>query len=244
MQPNQLWLVGALTGGGKTSIGLDSALAAARQGVTALYYSIEMSAESLTYRLLARMTGIDDGRIMRGKINKTELRKVQDAVEEMGDIPLTLFDSSLTSLGVSESALAFAEREPVGFIVVDYAQLLKDPVQTSDAERVGRISGNIRTLAMPDQLNIPIMLLSQFNRSSQSDGRIPRLHDFKGASDLEQDADIALILHRPYQQLMAEGAPPVDVETDAKIIIAKNRFGMTPATPAEFHTRTTTWKQF
>jgi len=244
MQPDQMWLVGAVTSGGKSAFGLDVTLAAARQGDTAVYFSLEMSAESLTNRLISRVTKLDGQRILRGKINKTELGRVKDAVDELAELPLVVFDSSVSSDQIQTKTLELAEKTDIGFVCVDYAQMLRDPNVHGETDRVGNISGAIRTLARPDYLNVPVMLLSQLNRQSQTrENRIPQLHDFKGASDLEQDAEVALLLDRPYKRLMEEGAPPKDIEDDAKIIIAKNRNGMTLATPAEFHASTTTWIQ-
>lgn len=246
MQPDQMWIVAARTGGGKTSWALDCALSALRHDPSrsVLFYSLEMSALSLVNRLFARMTGIASGRIIRGKVDEDELEQVRLAAEELADLKLHLVDSTATSEDITTHALGIAEQEDVSLVVVDYLQLLTDRIGSSETERVGEISRRVRALARPDYLNAPVLALSQLNRASQtSEDKVPHLHHLKNSSNLEQDANVVLLLHRPAIENQTKGAKQQEVETDAQIIIAKNRDGMMGATEAQFIPRLTAWRQ-
>jgi replicative DNA helicase len=245
MGADEMWIIGAGTGVGKSSLAMSMSLEVARANKGVIYYSLEMSAESLVNRLISTATGIDAGRIIRGKISQPELKQIHYAAEEIQDLSLFIVDSSMTSEDVVEHTQIVADSHgDIGLVTVDYAQLMSDPNTFGETERVGRISGNLRSIARPDMLNIPILVLSQLNRASQSrEDRTPQLHDLKSASDLEQDAHVVLLLHRPYKDAMEHGAEPKDIETDAKIIVAKSRNGPTGSTRSNFHTRTMTWSQ-
>lgn len=245
LQTDQMWIVAGSTSVGKSSIALNMALNACKRGENVLFYSLEMSSESLVNRMLSTMTGVDAGRIERGKFNATEKKSIQNASEEVRDLGLHIVDASCTSQDVREHSFRLGDKlGGVGLVVVDYAQLLGDDPSLGDVERLTRISNNIRNLARPDQMNAPVLLLSQLNRASQSrEDKTPQLHDLKGASQFEQDAHVVLLLHRPHREAMMKGAESKDIEDDAKIIIAKNRSGPSGATTAKFHARTTTWSQ-
>lgn len=245
MGPDEMWIIAGQTGGGKSALALNMALNTCRSGKDVLFYSLEMGAESLVNRLLSTMTGVDSGRIIRGKFSASEKRAIDNAVNDIEDLGLYIIDSSCTSQQVREHSFRIGEKlGGVGLIVVDYAQLLGDDSSLGDVERLTKISNNIRNLARPDQMDAPVLLLSQLNRASQSrEDKTPQLHDLKGASQFEQDAHVVLLLHRPHREAILRGADPKDIETDAKIIIAKNRSGPAGSTTASFNTKTTTWSQ-
>lgn len=244
LQPDQLWIIGARTAVGKTALALDIALSVARQQRGVLFYSLEMSAELLVNRLIARMTGIAAGRIYRGKLTQEELARVTVAAETLGDTRLAVIDKTLTSDQLSEHAKRIADVSDVGLIVVDYAGILRDDGTFGETERMGRISNNIRALARPDQLNCAILLLAQLNRMSEHrEDHTPQLSDLKSSGSLEQDAHVVLLPFRPYLYELMHGAEPKDVEDDAMIIVAKNREGITGATKAHFYPRLMEWRQ-
>lgn len=244
LQPDQMWIVGARTAVGKTSIALDMALSVARQQRGVLFYSLEMSAELLVNRLIARMTDIAAGRIYRGKLTREELAKVKVATEELADFKLAVIDQTLTSDDLGEHAKRIADQSDVGLVVIDYAGILRDDSTFGETERMGRISNNIRALARPDQLNCAVLLLAQLNRASEHrEDHTPQLSDLKSSGSLEQDAHVVLLPYRPYLYELMHGAEPKDCEDDAMIIIAKNREGITGATKALFYPRIMEWRQ-
>lgn len=244
LQPDQLWIVGARTAVGKTAFALSMALNVAKQNRGVLVYSLEMSGELLTNRLLARMTDIPAGRIYRGKLTVEELARVRVAAEELSDMRLAVIDSSLTSDELREHALKVADKSDIGLAVIDYAGILRDEGRFGETERIGRISNNVRALARPDNLDCPVILLAQLNRASeQREDHTPQLSDLKSSGSLEQDAHVVILPYRPYLYELMHGAEPLAVEDDAMLIIAKNREGVTGATRAEFVPRLMEWRQ-
>lgn len=244
LQPDQLWVVGARSGVGKTALALDVALNVARQGVGTLFYSLEMSGESLVKRLLARMTDIAGGRIERGKLTDDEYRRLRVASEELDDLRLAVVDVTLSSEQLVEHALRTSDRSPVGFVVIDYVSLLRDGNKFGETQRIGGISQTVRALARPDHLDAPVMLLAQLNRLSEHrEDHTPHLSDLKDSGQLEQDASVVLMPYRPYVYERMKGAPPLDEEADAMVIVAKNREGPTGGTRATFYPRHTRWSQ-
>ena len=250
LQPDALYLVGGRPGMGKTALGLDIALNVAMQNKRVLVYSLEMTADRLTNRLLSRMTNIPSGRIVRGKLNNDELQQVKKASEELRDIPLAITDETFDSERLVEHATNLAERAAkgggpdVGLLVIDYVSLLRDAQKFGENERVGRISNNLRALARPDNLNIPIVALVQLNREvDKRESHIPTLSDIRDSGSLEQDAHAVIFCYRPaYYDQMAGGESQAE-ERDAALIIAKNREGPQGKTKAIFRPTRTQWLQ-
>lgn len=244
LQPDQLWIVGARTAVGKTSLALSMGLAVARQDRGVIFYSLEMSAELLVNRLLSRMTDIPAGRIYRGKISAQELSRVKAAASELSGLKLAVVDITMSSQELSEHAKRVADQSDVGLVVVDYAGILRDDSGFGETERMSRISNNIRALARPDQLNCAVILLAQLNRASEHrEDHTPQLSDLKSSGSLEQDAHVVLLPYRPYLYELMHGAEPKEIEDDAMIIVAKNREGITGATRAQFYPRLMEWRQ-
>jgi replicative DNA helicase len=244
LQPDQLWIVGARTAVGKTALALSIGLTVARQDRGVIVYSLEMSAELLVNRLLARMTDIPAGRIYRGKISAQELSRVKVAASELAELKLAIVDTTMTSDDLSEHAKRVADQSDVGLVIVDYAGILRDDSGFGETERMSRISNNIRAMARPDQLNCAVILLAQLNRASEHrEDHTPQLSDLKSSGSLEQDAHVVLLPYRPYLYELMHGAEPKEVEDDAMIVVAKNREGITGATRAEFYPRLMEWRQ-
>lgn len=250
LQPDAMYVIGARTGLGKTSLALDIALNVARQDKGVLFFSLEMTAERLTNRLLSRMTDIPGGRIVRGKVDGDELRALKLAAEELSDIPLAIDDTTYDSERLISYATNVAEdaakrgRSEIGLVVVDYISLLRDQQKVNENERLTRISNNLRSLARPDQLNTPILVLAQLNREvDKREGNIPTLSDLRDSGAIEQDAHAVIFCYRPYYYELLKGAEPMPQENDAALIVAKNREGPQGKTRATFYPSRTAWEQ-
>lgn len=248
LQPDTVGIVAARASLGKSAWGLDVALNVARQNKRVILYSLEMAADRLTNRLLSRMTHVPGGRILRGQLSDDEMRKVRRASEEFRESPLMISDSTHSSGSLTEHVYKLAERATqvgpeLGLVVVDYVALLRDE-GINENERLGQISSNLRALARPDQLNVPIVVLAQLNREVEKrENHIPILSDLRSSGNLEQDAEWVILLHRPHYYEMQTGAAPLIREDNAKMIIAKNRDGMTGMTSAVFYPQETRWEQ-
>lgn len=241
MQSDELWIVGARSGVGKSAWMLDLALNAAREGERVILYSMEMRAEALAKRMLSRLTGISAMNIERGRVSSTQLAAIQQATEDMQSLPIGIVDRTLTSEQLTDHALQFSGK--VGVVIVDYVQALVDRNDKGETERVQRISNNLRALARPDMMDAPVVALAQLNRESEKrEDHTPLISDLKSSGSLEQDAEVVILLHRPYHYERMKGAPPVEKE-DAFIIVAKNRDGVSGKTSARFYPKETRWEQ-
>jgi replicative DNA helicase len=250
LQPDTLTIVGGRPGMGKTAFAIQIALNVSRGDKRVIFYSLEMTAERIVNRLLASMTGIPGGRIVRGKLSGDELKKVKRAAEELREFKMAISDRSMTSDDITADVTELAERAEasggpsLGLAIIDYVSLLRDPQRVNENERVGRISSNLRTLARPDQLNIPVVALVQLNRQADArENHVPSLSDIRDSGSIEQDAETVIFPFRPYYYALMEGSERLEEERDAKIVIAKNREGPSGATPAIFYPAQTTWRQ-
>jgi replicative DNA helicase len=250
LQPDTLTIIGARPGVGKTSLALNIAQNVAKANNRVLFYSLEMTAERMVNRMLSSMTMIPGGKIVRGMLSPEEFRRVKQAAEELRQYPIAMADTTFTSEGLADDAEKWAERAaaapgpPLGLVVVDYLSLLRDAAKVNENERVARISSNLRALARPDYLNIPIIALVQLNRSVEGrENKIPNMSDIRDSGAVEQDAENVWFPFRPYYYEQMNGSPPLEEERDARIIIAKNREGPTGSTPVTFYPAKTTWSQ-
>lgn len=245
IQPDQAWIIAGSTSTGKTAMSLDMALSAARSGSRVLFYALEMSAPVLVNRLLSTWTEIPAGRIVRGKVTDDEYARLCEVGGRLKGLDFAIIDQSMTSAELMEHAQRLGDERPVDLVFVDYANLLRDPNVHGEAERAAQISLNLRALARPDYLDCGVVTLAQLNRASQArEDRRPKLHDLKGTSNFEQDAHVVLLLYRPSIERREQGAAPQQIETDAEIIIAKNREGLSGiSTPATFTPSTMKWSQ-
>jgi len=242
LQPDAMYVVGGRPGSGKTSFALDLSLHVASQGKRVLFYSLEMSAKRLVCRLLSRMTGVPGIRIMQGRLSKSEFEAVEQASCSLSAYQVAIVDDTLDSDGLSRHAKRIAEKTTVDLLVVDYLSLLRDQQRFGEYERVTRISNTLRSLARPDQLNVPILALVQLNRESDKrEDHMPTLADIRDSGAIEQDAHAVIFCYRPYYYKLLRGEPPLEEEKDAALIVAKNRDGPQGKVKAIFYPSRTQW---
>lgn len=198
LHPGNLVLIAARPSVGKTAMGLQVARHVAGRGEPVLFWSLEMSADELTIRLLAAEARVNLKRLVRGALDPGEWRRVSDATEPIHGLPMTLLDrSEATPLDVR----SWARKSKPALIVVDYVQLMHLPGRHERREsEIAAISRSLKHLAM--ELRIPILALAQLNRESERANRAPALSDLRDSGSLEQDSDAVVLLHRD----MAKGA--------------------------------------
>ena len=212
---------------GKTSLALNMAETASMpkrgEGVTTLFFSLEMSASQLALRMLCSRSRVNmkllrDGLLSR---NGDEQSRLLEAADEFTKSKIFIDDSShLTIMELRAKARRLAARHGLGFIVVDYLQLLSptDP-KTPREQQVAEISRGLKALAK--ELEVPVMVLSQLNRAAEKENRSPKLSDLRESGSIEQDADVVLMLARP-----RDADEKFQVAADsAELIVAKQRNG-------------------
>lgn len=230
LKKSDLIILAARPAMGKTALALNIALAAARD-IPVLIFSLEMSREQLSDRLLSTVSGVNLARIIDGHLSKVELESIQDALPIIGDRNWSIDDTG--GLNISElkmRARQFKHENGLGLIVVDYLQL----IQSSKAyagnrvNEVSEVSRALKTLAK--ELDVPVLALSQLSRNLEMRAdRRPQLSDLRESGSIEQDADIVMFLYRDeYYNRDSEE------KNIAEIMIAKNRNGATGARKFRF----------
>jgi replicative DNA helicase len=201
MRAGRLVVFASRPGIGKTALAESVSDNAARFGPV-LFVSLEMTAEELTDRAMARMSGLSAADIMRGKV---EVEKLDDHLKARADAPIVYVDEGGTTTADIDSAVQkvkLTHDGKISLVIVDYLQLVADKGE-NEVYRVGGISHALKRLAMKHR--VPVLALAQLNRNIESEGRKPRLSDLRDSGAIEQDADVVMIMqgmpYRPERQL-------------------------------------------
>lgn len=226
-QRQEMIILAARPSMGKTSLALNFAEAAAMprhgEGCTTLVFSLEMSAAQLALRMLCSRARVNMKLLRDGLLSKNgaEQQRLLEAADEFAKSKLFIDDSSfLTIMELRAKARRLQARHKLGFIIVDYLQLLAptDP-KTPREQQVAEISRGLKALAK--ELDVPVLVLSQLNRSAEKENRTPKLSDLRESGSIEQDADVVLMLARP-----KDADEKFQVAADsAELIVAKQRNG-------------------
>src|SRR3954464_10055881 len=226
LQRENLIIVAARPGGGKTSWAVNVAMHAALQHkIPVLIFSLEMSKYELMERMLAGEARIDSSKIKRGFLEYADWKnKIHPASGRLAAAPILIDDSSAISImEIRAKARRFRAdpryfpppetvegrpppAPPLGLIVVDYLQLARGGVSRRDDNRQQEIADISRGLkALAKDLKVPIIAISQLNREVEKREGKPRLSDLRESGSIEQDADMVLFIHR---EDMAAGDTP------------------------------------
>jgi replicative DNA helicase len=222
-KPGQLIVLAARPGGGKTSMGLGMAIAAASANVPTLIFSLEMSGEELADRVLTWGSGVPMKKIQRPQgMSQDEFQAVMGVgnPDRLGGSPLYVEDTSvITAPQIAAIARREIRRRKIGLIIVDYLSLIR-PENAKDQRyiQVGLIALRMKQLAR--QCKVPVVLLAQLGRGVENRGKgdRPKLSDLRESGDIECHADLVLFLHPQ----MDEPTGPI-LPTD--LILAKQRNG-------------------
>lgn len=189
MGRGDLVLIAARPSVGKTALGLQLALRAARDGRRVGFMSLEMGHFPIVCRLLAQVAPrLSVYRILHGRIASAEVERIQAAGAEIGGLPLFVMDASVASVADIRAEVV---RSRPDLLVIDYLQLIAPEEADSRNEEVSKISRGLKRIAL--EFSIPVVALSQLKRPDTP--RQPRLTDLRDSGSLEQDADIVVMLH-------------------------------------------------
>jgi replicative DNA helicase len=203
-QRQEMIVIAARPSMGKTSFALNIAEAAAlpkagKDPVPTLIFSLEMSSSQLALRMLCSRSRVNMKLLRDGLVGRDgrEINALGQAAEEFKKTPILIDDSSaLTIMEMRAKARRIYARKKLGLIIVDYLQLLNGTDSRAPREQqVAEVSRGLK--AMAKELDLPVIVLSQLNRSSEKENRTPRLSDLRESGSIEQDADVVLMLSRP-----------------------------------------------
>lgn len=227
LQRSDLDIIAARPSMGKTALMLNIALDVAikaKQGAV-LIFSLETSKEQLVDRLLAAEASVDAWSLRTGEgLTDEDFERISAAMGELAEAPIFIDDTSgITVSDLRTKARRLHHLHPLAAIMVDYLQLMSGGSRFATiANRVQEISEISRSLKiLARELNVPVVALSQLNRSVESrNPQIPQLADLRESGSIEQDADVVLFLYREdYYN------PETDRQNITDVFIKKHRNG-------------------
>ena len=192
------------------------------------FFSLEMSAEQLMMRLIVGESGLDSRDVRNGQLTPEQWKHLEASIKPLAGAPLFIDDTPALSIYEFRSkARRLKTQYDIQLIIIDYLQLMTASVDTrgNREQEVAMISRSLKAIAK--ELNIPIIALSQLNRSVESRGgdKRPQLSDLRESGAIEQDADLVAFIHRPeYYGLNVDEAGN-STQGMAEIIVAKHRNG-------------------
>ncbi len=221
LHPSELIILAARPAMGKTSFALNIAKNAAVKGKkNVAIFSLEMPGIQLASRLLSTEAKISGERLKKGDIKDEEWGKIGNAVSVLGQAGIYVDDtSSITVAEIGARCRKLMLDKGLDLVVIDYLQLITGNGRGGNRQQeISEISRTLKILA--NDLNIPIIALSQLSRASDKEKREPLLSDLRDSGAIEQDADMVMFLHR-------EGYYHEDAEepNKAKCNFAKHRNG-------------------
>jgi len=240
LQKSDLILVAARPSVGKTSFALNIAEhAAVREKKNVGIFSLEMSKDQLVLRLLSSVANIDSQRLRTGFLEELDFARIAPAMNALSEASIYIDDTaSISTMELRTKARRLQAEAGLDLVIVDYLQLMQSSIQSRDANRVQEVSEISRGLkALAKELSVPVVALSQLSRQPEMrESKEPRLSDLRESGELEQSADLVLMLWREKER----GAD--DQETDGEVInlkLAKHRNGPTGEIQLYFKKRQT-----
>ena len=219
LHEQELTLLGARPGVGKTAFSLQMAEHIAKKGVYVYFVSLEMSRKQLGNRIIAREAEIDSHVLRMGWLTEENFAKINEVAGNVADIKMCIDSESTTIQDIEDKANELKQEKNLGLMVIDYLQLLKSRNKFTNREQeVADISRRLKLLSK--ELDIPVVALCQLNRETEKRRR-PLLADLRESGSLEQDADNVIFLYVDDEEKVKNRV--IDVE----VIVAKQRNGPT-----------------
>jgi len=224
LQPSDMVVIAARPSMGKTAFAMNIAEnVALKNKAPVLVFSMEMPGEAIVMRLLSSLCRIDQLRIRTGKLEDDDWPRISSTVSMLSEAPLFIDDTPALSPAEMRARARRLTKEhgKLGLIVVDYLQLMQVPgFNENRTAEISTISRSLKALAK--ELTVPIIALSQLNRSlEQRVDKRPQMSDLRESGAIEQDADLIMFIYRDEVYNKADDAE----KGTADIIIAKQRNG-------------------
>ena len=221
LRPANLVVIAARPGMGKSSLAMGVAMNVAKTGDPVAIFSLEMSKEELTHRMLSMEARVDSRKLQTGQLGDLWPR-VTTAAGKMYQRPIYIDDSPVVSVTDIRAKCRRLKRKrgALGLVVVDYLQLMQATKAENRVQEISEITRNLKNLAR--ELEVPIIACSQLNRAvEQREDKRPRLSDLRESGSIEQDADIVMFIYR-HEKYHPEDTDKMGV---AEINVEKHRAG-------------------
>ncbi len=234
----QLIILAARPAMGKTAFVLNVANHIAGNGLTAVLFSLEMSATDLAERLIAIRGRIDYSKLRNGQLEEYEYQAVKTEIDGMQSSAMVVNeDASIRVSDIAAVCRRVQRRNPIGVVIVDYLQLITpEDRRVPREQQIAAITRRLKALAK--DLQVPVVALAQLNRAVETrEDKRPKLSDLRESGAIEQDADVVLFLHRP------DVYDPEDSPGVAEVIVSKHRSGPTGTVKLEFQKSLMTFRE-
>ena len=263
MHKGDLVIIAGRPSMGKTALATNIAFHAAKNIMekklgksSVAFFSLEMSSEQLSTRILAEQSRIRSNDIRRGKITQEDLEKFIEASKNINDLPLYIDETPAIKIStLANRARRIKRLHGLDLIVVDYIQLMTTGnfKYEGRVQEIGEITQGLKALAK--ELSVPVLALSQLSRAvEQRDDKRPQLSDLRESGSIEQDADVVMFVYRP-EYYLEKSEPQAgtaehitwqekmsQVHNQALVIIGKQRHGPTGIINLEFESAYTKFK--
>lgn len=224
LHKQELTIIGARPGVGKTTLALQIAEHIAERGTETAIISLEMSDTQVIQKLISRRARINSYKMRMGTLETKELEQVGIVSAEIAELPIHLITKARTIQHIENIARKLKNKNNLGLMVIDYIQLIKNKGKFNSREQeVADITRTLKLLSL--ELNIPIIGLCQLNRNAAR--QEPTLADLRESGAIEQDADNILFL---YQE-----AESTETVVDITLKLAKQRAGETGKISLKFN---------
>ncbi|RJL32269.1 replicative DNA helicase [Bailinhaonella thermotolerans] len=214
-----------------STLGLDFARSAAiKHRMTTVIFSLEMSRNEITMRLLSAEARVPLHTMRAGLMNDEDWTRLARRMSEVAEAPLFIDDSpNMSMMEIRAKCRRLKQRHDLRFVIVDYLQLMSSPKRTeSRQQEVSEISRALKLLAK--ELEVPVIAISQLNRGpEQRTDKRPQVSDLRESGSIEQDADVVILLHR--EDAYERESPRAG---EADLIVAKHRNGPTATVTVAF----------
>ena len=219
------------------------------------FFSLEMSSEQLSTRILSEQSRIKSNDIRRGKISEEQFDKFIETSKDISELPLYIDETpAITIAALSNRARRIKRLYGLDMVIIDYIQLMRASNQNNGrVQEISEITQGLKALAK--ELAVPVLALSQLSRAvEQRDDKKPQLSDLRESGSIEQDADVVMFVYREAYYLQGKEPRPATVEHAewqakmnevshlAELIIQKQRHGPTGNVMLEFEAMFTKFK--
>ncbi len=261
MHKSDLIIIAGRPSMGKTALATNIAFHAAKnihdkaEKSCIAFFSLEMSSEQLSTRILAEQSRIKSNDIRRGKISEEQFDKFIETSKNISELPLYIDETPAISIAaLSNRARRIKRIHGLDLIVIDYIQLMKGTnLKDGRVQEISEITQGLKALAK--ELSVPVLALSQLSRAvEQRDDKKPLLSDLRESGSIEQDADVVIFVFREAYYLKNKEPRPATVEHAewqakmneishlAELLILKQRHGPTGTIMLEFEEMFTKFK--
>lgn len=226
-QNSDLTILAGRPGMGKTSFMIQQIIDVAKQDLAVGIFSLEMSAEQITSKIITNYTNIRNSSILRKGLNQQEALQYWDKKDDLVKLPIHIDDTpALTINDVKLKSKLMKMKYDIKILFIDYLQLIVyDKAKTREQE-ISKISRELKAVAK--ELDIPVIALSQLSRAvEQRMDKRPQLSDLRDSGSIEQDADEVIFLFRPEYYGIEQWEDGMPTNNQVEIILAKNRNGGT-----------------